>query len=130
MRWFDYLYYRTYKWYEPRDAHPWIYGRSLTTLIQTVLVLDTFLLLREIFTIRPLSSLLLKAAILITFVFLFVVNHIRYSFTQNIEKLDDCFGKEGLEEKKKNGYLLVVSLLVLILIPVVIGILKHNLNII
>lgn len=125
MKWFDYIYYRIYKWYEKKDAHPWIYARGLISVLQTFLVFDIFIIFQEFTPERLYSEVGEKILILIIFILLLAFNIYRYKILISIEKLDNLYTSDP-----KKGILIVLIIVLVISPPFILGVLRHNLGLI
>lgn len=62
-------------------------------------------------------------------IFLIIINWLRYERSQNIVSLQARWGAEDEGTKKKKGIWLTLSLTLVILFPILVGVLKHNLGV-
>lgn len=130
MKLFDYMYYRTYSWYEKRDQHPWIYAEGVVSVVQFFFLLNFYILLKEL-TGWNLSNIVngkVVAGVLI--ILIIVINNIRYKKKIDIKKLKKDYHNEEISNKKRLGFFLVVLIAILILAPMLLGILRHNFHVI
>ncbi len=124
MNLFDYIFYRVYKFYQKRDGTPAIYASGVLTLMQFFLLLSILAAIRLIIDF-PIPQKYFNIPIIIL---LLGINWYRYEREFDIRKLESKWGKEDSTIRKRRGLLLVVSLISLILFPILIGVLKHNLG--
>lgn len=123
---FDYIFYRVYKFYQKRDGTPAIYASGVLSVMQFFLLLSTLALVRLLVDF-PIPQ---KYFIIPIILLLIGINWFRYEQNFDFKKLDSRWGEEDSNQRKRRGWLLVVSLISLILFPILIGVLKHNLGLI
>lgn len=123
---FDYIFYRVYKFYQKRDGTPAIYASGVLSVMQFFLLLSTLAIVRLLVDF-PIPQ---KYFIIPIILLLIGINWFRYEQNFDFKKLDSRWGEENGNQRKRRGWLLVVSLISLILFPILIGVLKHNLGII
>ncbi len=123
---FDYIFYRVYRAYKKRDAAPEIYATNVLSLMQFFAVAAVFIAL-QLFLDFPFPSTGFFAVIILS---LLGINWYLYGFRVDVNKFENRWGTEEVDKRKIRGWLVVVSLIALIMFPIVLGILKHNLGLI
>jgi len=123
---FDYIFYRVYKFYQKRDGTPAIYASAVLSAMQFFLLLSTLALIR-LFIDFPIPQ---KYFVIPIILLIIGINWFRYERDFDFKKLEVKWGEENSSQRKQRGWLIVVSLISLILFPIMIGVLKHNLNLI
>jgi len=123
---FDYIFYRVYKFYQKRDGTPAIYASAVLSVMQFFLLLSTLALIR-LFIDFPIPQ---KYFVIPIILLIIGINWFRYERDFDFKKLEVKWGEENSSQRKQRGWLIVVSLISLILFPIMIGVLKHNLNLI
>lgn len=123
---FDYIFYRVYKAYQKRDGTPAIYASGVLSVMQFFSLLSILAIIR-LFIDFPIPQ---KFFILPIILLLIGINWFRYERDFDFKKLEAKWGEENSSQRKQRGWLIVVSLITLILFPILIGVLKHNLGVI
>jgi len=123
---FDYIFYRVYKAYQKRDGTPAIYASGVLSVMQFFSLLSMLAIIR-LFIDFPIPH---KFFILPIILLLIGINWFRYERDFDFKKLEVKWGEENSSQRKGRGWLIVVSLISLILFPILIGVLKHNLGVI
>ncbi len=123
---FDYVFYRVYKAYKKKDSTPEIYATNILALMQFFLLLSALAIIRMFFDF----TLPNRIFIILIIIFLLGVNWYQYGFRVDVKKFEGQWGEEDNTQRKQRGWLIVVSLISLILFPILIGVLKHNLGVI
>ena len=123
---FDYIFYRVYKAYQKRDGTPAIYASGVLSVMQFFSLLSMLAIIR-LFIDFPIPQ---KFFILPIILLLIGINWFRYERDFDFKKLEAKWGEENSSQRKQRGWLLVVSLITLILFPILIGVLKRNLEVI
>ena len=123
---FDYIFYRVYKAYQKRDGTPAIYASAVLSVMQFFSLLSMLAIIR-LFIDFPIPQ---KYFILPIILLLIGINWFRYERDFDFKKLEAKWGEENSSQRKQRGWLLVVSLITLILFPILIGVLKRNLEVI
>ncbi|AKQ44910.1 hypothetical protein TH63_03565 [Rufibacter radiotolerans] len=121
---FDYIFYRVYKAYQKRDSTPEIYAAGVLSLMQFFFLL-CILVFIGLFVEFPIPH---KYYALPFIILILGINWFKYERNFNVKELELKWGKEDRSIRKRRGWLLVLCLISLILFPIVIGVLKHNLN--
>jgi nitrate reductase NapE component len=110
-KFFDYIFYRVYKQYERwREDYPYPFAEGVVVVIQGFIVLSILAMLS--------SHNVLPRKVL------YLINHLRYK-KKYIEIIQDYDAKVD-KNRKRNGFLIVLLIVVVVLFPIVIGILRNN----
>ena len=124
---FDYIFYRLYKFYIGQGSSiTHTYAAGLVSILQffTILsVVGVFSLILEFEVFNKYQSIFIIVPLMI-------LNWYRYERDFDIEKYESRWGNEPKTERRKKGWLIVVWFVFVILIPVSIGVLRHNLGLI
>lgn len=124
---FDYIYYRIYTFFlKQRDNVPETKGSVLLTALQCFTLLSGVALLTLVWDFSLPPKIYLAPLIILIGVF----NWYRYERNVDIEEFNDKWKDETSSERKKRGWLIVTFFIVVVLIPVSIGVLRHNLGLI
>ncbi len=129
MRLFDYIFYwitSTYSRIWPNDRSPWINGILLVSLFQFFTILSPSLGIVE--SIASRSRFLEKAIVILILVLPALFNHYRYLKVIRYEKLEERWGHEEADVRKRRGRLILIYFAVVFLIPIAFGILRYNLH--
>lgn len=125
IRFFDYIFYRIYLAYKQKDDLPGPTASIVISIIQFFTLFSLFALLR-LFYDTPLPS---KYYVLPLIGGIMIYNWYKYERNLNIEKFDNQWQDEEKSRKKRNGWLIVLYIILSIMFPITIGILKHNLEV-
>lgn len=124
---FDYIFYRVYRQYEKwKENYPFPFAEGVICVIQGYIVLDILTLL-SILNLFPRHIENLKYYVAFPFLAIYLLNHYRYK-----RKYIDILNKyNALQDKnrKRNGVLIVLLIIVCIGFPLIIGYLRNNLGI-
>ena len=127
MKLFDYIYYRIYVFFLARkDNVPETTGWILLSLLVFATFVSVIFLMSLVFY-HSIPSKWHFAPILIL---IGLLGWYRYERDFDIEKYTSQWGDEPLIRKRKKGWLIVVWFVVVFLIPISIGVLRHNLGLI
>lgn len=122
---FDYVFYRTYVFYLNRkDNTPITYGSIVVSLIQTFCIIDSAIVAQLFFPFEMPTKVNWGILMVLALAF----NWYRYERNPNIDIMKAKWGNEHEDEKVKRGILIVIWLATLLLLPILIGIWRHNLN--
>ena len=124
---FDYIFYRIYKFFKERgDNVPETKGILILSMIQFLTLFDLVVFVRMIYPF-PLP----EKIYIIPFVALpAIINWLRYERNFDLSKLDNRWNDEDKMMKTRNGWFIILYLLVSFLIPAVHGYIEHNLKLI
>lgn len=131
QRIFDYIYLRTYRIYQNRwkEKIPMLYALSLVTILQVFLfsiIIFTYVLVFQKYSLNPKISLIL-------FALFFAYNYLRYkSRNNNYEKLSGKWRNESKINTLRNGWLIilfiVVTFSIFLTLAILIGEINRNIN--
>ena len=123
---FDYIFYRIYKVYIGQGSSiTHTYAAGLVSLLQFFTILSlvgVFSLILEFEVFNEYQSIFIIVPLMI-------FNWYRYERDFDIEKYESRWGNELVSERRKKGWLIVLWFVVAVLVPVSIGVLRHNLGI-
>lgn len=125
MNLFDYIFYRVYKFYQKRDGTPAIYASGVVSVMQFFSLLTILGIIRLIVDFPIPQKYFIIPIILI----LIAINWYRYERDFDIKKLEGKWNGEDINRRKQKGWLVVISLILVILFPILIVKFKHNLGI-
>jgi hypothetical protein len=115
MKFFDYLYYRTYFAYlKKNDSDPWIYATNLVALMQTFNLLAIYTLVQKIQNKQPIN----KIVFVIIALLLIGLNYYRYQKIKPYNKLCDLWINDDKGTRMKKGILIVLYIILSVLLPV------------
>jgi hypothetical protein len=127
MRLFDYLFYRTYSFYKrKKDSTPIWMG----TLVLSLMLCFTFLTIVTFVSIigRLHFNNNLKLFVVIPFIIFPIVIWNKYSKSGVIEELVSCYKDEKIGTRRLKGWLFISYLILVMLIPISTGYMRHNLG--
>lgn len=124
---FEYIHYRVYKFFEGKGDNISEFTATLVLSIIQCLTLLDILVITRIFYEFPLPE---KIFILPIIFISGAINWYLYERNFDIEKLENRWGGEDKKKQIRNGWLIGLYLLLSFLVPVISGILEHNLNLI
>lgn len=123
----DYIFYRIYSLYKKQGSDvTHVYASGLLSLLQFMTVVSILFLI-NIFIGFSLPSKWGFAPLLIIFM---ILNWYRYERNFDIEEFAAQWKDEDSSEKKKKGWLIIVYFAIVVLFPVTLGVLEHNLGVI
>lgn len=126
MNLFDYIFYRIYNLYKSKGSDiPISSASSLVSLIEFFMLLALFITFDSVFNIENPNKLFLLPVI----GGLLGLNWYRYEKNKDVTKFEKKWAKENLKVKRKRGWLIILISILLFLTPILLGILKHNLNV-
>jgi hypothetical protein len=123
---FDYIFYRLFKFYQKRDGTPAIYASGVLSVVQFFILLSGLAAIR-LFIDFPIPQ---KYFIIPIIVILIAINWKKYERNLDIEKFEEKWKAEDVVKRRRNGWLIVALIVISITFPIAIGVLKHNLGII
>lgn len=127
MKILDYLFYRTYSFYKKkRDSTPILMG----SLVLMVLTFATLLSVSSIIEIAFKLPELKVEKYIIVVVLLGMLYSVyrRYGTKQVVEDLVAHYKEEPLKMKRLRGWCFILYLIIVMLIPISIGYMRHNLG--
>ena len=127
LKLFDYIYYRIYVFFLiKRDNVPETTGWMLLSLLQFFSLLTIATFLTFIVNVDSFS----KYYALLIIIPLMALNWYRYERDFEIKSFDEQWKNEKPSDKKMKGYLIAAYTAFVVLFPMVIGYLRHNLGLI
>lgn len=124
MNLIDYVFYRTYSFYKKKkDSTPIFMGCLVLAVSSAFLFLSLMVIVGIILKTEFHLNKVIMALLLIIIIIGFVI---RFNNRQFIDLLEERYGKEDIEKKRRNGLYIALYILTVFLIPIVYGILKHN----
>ncbi|GEM_PF-1381441 len=128
MKLFDYLFFRVYNFYKKKkDSTPIFMGCLVLSVCVCFSVLSIIVLLSVGFGIN-FENMLMPVMVLLLILFP-VLFGLRYSKTESINsKLIERFENENSKSRFLKGFLFVSYLILVILIPISVGYMRHNLG--
>jgi len=123
---FDYIFYRTYMYYRrKRDSGAASAASSVVSLFQCFFVIDIFVIVR-VFYEYSIPSNFNKFWGLALFIPIGIFNWKRYEKNLDSKQLRKRWNEEDKKEKIVYGRLIVTILIILLLVPVLYGVIRHN----
>lgn len=127
MKLFDYIYYRVYVFFlVKRDNVPETKGTVVLSILQFFTLLSLVVVIRFFWEFPlPHKFYIIPLALLIG-----AWNWYRYERNFEIKSLEEQWKDERPSDKRRKGYLIAAYTAFVVLFPMVIGYLKHNLGLI
>jgi len=123
---FDYIFYRTYMYYRrKREIAAESFASSVVSVFQCFLIIDSFVVVR-VFYEYPFPSNFNKYWALVFIIPIGIFNWKRYEKTLDRKHLRKRWNEEDKQQKIFYGRLIVTTLAILLLIPVMYGLIRHN----
>ena len=123
---FDYIFYRTYMYYRHRrDSGAASAASSVVSLFQCFLIIDCFIIVR-VFYEYPIPSTFNKFWALAFIIPIGIFNWKRYEKSLDRKHLRKQWNEEDKQRKMFYGRLIMTALVILLLIPVLYGVIRHN----
>lgn len=122
---FDNIFYIVYRFYQKRDGTPAIYASGVLTLMQFLALID-LMFLSQLFYKFEVPS---KFVFIPVLILLIAMNWFKYERNYDLKNLEARWEKLEAGKRKERGWLLVVSLVSLVLLPIILGVLEHNLGV-
>jgi hypothetical protein len=123
---FDYVFFRVYMAYRKRDSNPEIYAANTLSLMQFLVVIDLMFLLQLFLDFDVPSKFFFIPVLLV----IIGINWYVYEHNVDVKKFEVQWGAEDIGQRKRRGWLIMISLILLVVFPILVGVLKHNLGII
>lgn len=125
IEFFDYIFYRVFVFYSNRHSNvPQAAASAIVSLIQFFCIVDVAFIV-QLFVHFEMPSKFYAGLLCL---FLIGLNWHRYERDSNVDAMYAKWGNESYEVKSARGTILVIGLLVMISVPILIGVLKHNLG--
>jgi hypothetical protein len=126
MKIFDYIFYRICDFYKRKNDSSAEFTASLIVSILQCFIIINFFIIVAIFWEYPIPANFSKFWILFLAVPVQVVNWSRYVKNKKYRLYRKTWKKETIQNRRKNGKLIVLYLIVSIFIPVIYGLIRHN----
>lgn len=126
MNVFDYVFYRTYSFYfRKKDDNPKFMGLLVLTVLVCLTILSIYSLTSLIYTdLFGFTKPIILIIMTVTFLFFYK----KYWNVKIVDELTKKYASEDINSRKKKGWLIVLYISVVLLIPMSIGFLRHNLG--
>lgn len=129
MKIFDYLFFRIYNFYKKKKDSTPVFMGCLVLSLMCCLTLLSFLTLLSCFgDILELNAVVLKSTMLLVVLPLPFIWKIRYDKKDLLLEIELRFQNEPIKNKRVHGWLFSAYLVIIILIPISIGYMRHNLG--
>lgn len=124
---FDYVFYRIHNFsLRQKDTIPIANGVLILSLLQFLTILDVHVFLHLFYPLQyPIKLLGVVVLAVIAF-----SNYRRYNNPELLEELQSEFGNEPQGKRKRNEIIIAICLICSFLVPMIYGILMHNLKLI
>lgn len=123
-KFFDYIFYRVYKQYEKwREDYPYPFAEGVVVIIQ-IFIIYGFLTFLSFFNLFPKRIDNPKYYAFFLMVIVYLVNHLR--FRNKFKEIICIYDKMQDPNRKRNGVLIVLLIVIVILFPIIIGVLRNN----
>lgn len=127
---FDYIFYRVTSYYLIHwkcEKYPWQNGIGVVCILQMATCWDIVVITSLLYGSTP-HLLSHKSLALALAVSVLAFNYYRYTKKMNFEVLKDRWAHEVDTARETRGRLIILYLLVSVSIPIVYGVLRHNLH--
>ncbi|UII31968.1 hypothetical protein LVD17_27145 [Fulvivirga ulvae] len=125
MKIFDYIFYRVYNFYARKDKNPDTYASGIVSVVQFFTLLSLLAAIRLVHEF-PIPG---KYIVILVILVLMVVNWFRYEKSENYKQFSERWEGKERAKRRKRGWFIILYLIGVILFPIGIGILKHNLGV-
>jgi len=112
--------------YRKRDSNPEIYAANTLSLMQFLVAIDLMFLLQLFLDFDVPSKFFFIPVLLV----IIGINWYAYEHNVDVKKFEVQWGAEDIGQRKRRGWLIMISLILLVVFPILVGVLKHNLGII
>lgn len=122
----DYIFYRIYSFYKKsKDAVPIFMGCGVLTTMLFFSLLSLIVIINFVFKITiPIN----KIIICFTILSFLVAFGKRFNNDEMISSLEEKYAKEDDYKKRRNAFFIALYILIVFLMPILYGFLKHNLK--
>jgi hypothetical protein len=129
MNLFEYLFYRVYHFYKDKnDSTPIFMGCLVLSLICCLTILSFIMLVSCFGNKWAIDGGVLKSIMLLLAVPLPFLWMIRYKNSELQLKIECQYQNESQNDKYRRGWFLSIYIIILLLIPISIGYMRHNLG--
>lgn len=126
MKIFDYIFYRVCDFYKrKKDSSAEFTSNLIVSLIQIFTVIDLFIFIRILWE-YPMPKNFTKFWLLPIIIILPIINWYKYQKTKKYVDFRKIWNNEANQEKRKRGALIVLYLIISMLIPILYGLIRHN----
>lgn len=126
MKFFNYSYYRFCDFYKKKkDSSAEMTGAIIVSIIQCFFIIDSFILLRIIWE-YPIHEKFSKFWFLPIYAIILLFNWNTYVKPKKYREYRTIWKDEEKAQRRKNGLYVVLCLVISILIPILYGLIKHN----
>ncbi len=124
IRFFDYIFYRVYKQYERwREDYPYPFAEGVIVVLQ-IFIIYSILTVLSFFGLFPKKIETPKYYALFLMVIVYLLNHYRYK--KKFIEIIGTYDKMKDRNRKRNGILIWMLILLVIIFPVIVGVLRNN----
>ncbi|BEH00060.1 hypothetical protein BSYN_23240 [Bacteroides sedimenti] len=131
LKWFDYIYYRIYLAYsKTKDPDPWLYAINIVTVVQVFnFLLPPLCVIRISYSnyFNPNYDKLVKLCLVLLSGVLWIHNYYRYK-KKTYEYLFKIWVNENKITKRRNGYFVLLYILISFFAPIIYIFIKKNLG--
>ncbi|WP_299583398.1 hypothetical protein [uncultured Sunxiuqinia sp.] len=126
MKLFDYIFYRVCDFYKrKKDSAAEVTSSLIVSLIQFFTILDFFLLVRIVWE-YPIPENFNKYWFLPIIILIPIINWSKYVKSKKYREYRKIWKDENLKQRGKNGFLIVLYLVISLLIPILYGLIMQN----
>ena len=125
MKLLDYTFYRIYQVYKKKDSNPIFMGCLVLSLLLCLTSLFVLVAIQLILKMELRVPKLFLAPIMLAFTWLFWR---RFKNDERLLSLDEKHKAEEARKRAWNGLFIVGYIFIVLLIPILYGVLKHNLH--
>lgn len=125
MKLLDYTFYRIYQVYKKKDSNPIFMGCLVLSLLLCLTSLSVLVAIQLILKMELRVPKLFLALIMLAFTWLFWR---RFKNHERLLSLDEKYKAEEARKKAWNGLFIVGYIFIVLLMPILYGVLKHNLH--
>jgi energy-coupling factor transporter transmembrane protein EcfT len=126
MRFFNYSYYRFCDFYKKRkDSSAEMTGAILVSVFQCFIIIDSFILVRIIWE-YPIPEKFSKFWFLLIYAVILLFNWNAYVKKKKYREYKKIWKDDEKVQRRKKGLNVVLSLIISILIPILYGLIRHN----
>ncbi|MEZ5070705.1 MAG: hypothetical protein R2751_07005 [Bacteroidales bacterium] len=126
MDFFNYTFYRVCDFYKrKRDSAAEMTGAVIVSVLYSFIIIDAFILLR-VFWEFPIPERFNKFWFLPVYLIIVFFNWLVYVKPRRYRDFRSIYKEEAWNDRKANGWKIVLAISISILIPIVYGLIRHN----